>query len=112
MAIRSRLVFPAELNSVFNDTLYVPDAVLINLGTNDFGHDGGPAWEAAFTQTYVDFLHNLTEWHANPALPFFCGVGPITHSYTNAVNNAIAAAKSQYGINAVYVNYTTELDGA
>jgi len=55
---------------------FVPDAVIINLGergvarghvvsplnprpsppcagTNDFGHDSGPAWEANFTATYV-----------------------------------------------------------
>ena len=45
------------------------DAVLLNVGTNDSGHDNGPAWVDAFTETYAAFLRNLTVWHANPALP-------------------------------------------
>ena len=32
---------------------FVPDMMLINLGTNDFGHDAGPAWEANFSRAYT-----------------------------------------------------------
>ena len=28
-------------------------AQIINLGTNDFGHDSGPAWEKNFSDTYL-----------------------------------------------------------
>jgi hypothetical protein len=37
-------------------TQFVPDALVINLGTNDFDHDSGPAWEANFTSTFIDFV--------------------------------------------------------
>ncbi len=67
--------FPTLL---FDDSTFVPDAVLLNLGTNDQNHNTGPAWVQGFVNTYADFLVNLTIVHANPKLPIFCGVGPIT----------------------------------
>ena len=39
---------------------WTPDAVVINLGTNDFGKDSGPAWEAAFTAAFITFVKNIT----------------------------------------------------
>jgi hypothetical protein len=35
--------------------------MIINLGTNDFGHDAGPAWEAAFSSTFTEFVLNATK---------------------------------------------------
>lgn len=56
---------------------WIPDMVLINLGTNDFGHDSGPAWEAAFTATYVQFVANATARYHAPKLPIFVAQGPM-----------------------------------
>jgi len=58
-------------------TRYVPDMMLINLGTNDFGHDSGPSWEAAFSATYVNFVANATARYNKPTLPIFVAQGPM-----------------------------------
>lgn len=54
----------------FSASGFVPDAVVINLGTNDYSHcrkrPGGecePGFAAAFTRTYVDFMRNTTRWY-------------------------------------------------
>ena len=42
----------------YDNALFVPDAVILALGTNDQGHNTGPAWVAGFVETYADFLVN------------------------------------------------------
>lgn len=84
---------------------FVPDAMLINLGTNDFGHghDTGPAWEANFTATYMTFIRNATAaYGGNTALPIFAGVGAITDVYGPVVQRLVAAANAE-GFNLTYV---------
>lgn len=63
-----RRTIVSDASSLFDNTQFAPDAVLLNLGTNDMGHDSGPAWEAAFTAAYAQFLVDLTAAHQNPAL--------------------------------------------
>ncbi len=63
-----RRTIVSDANSLYDNTQFTPDAVLLNLGTNDMGHDSGPAWEAAFTAAYAQFLVDLTAAHQNPAL--------------------------------------------
>jgi hypothetical protein len=67
-----------------------PDGVLINLGTND--GDGNPAWEAAFVDTYVAFMRNITRWTGKPDIVFLCAVGAITATPLPLVERAMAAA--------------------
>ena len=67
-----------------------PDAVLINLGTND--GDGDAAWEAAFVATYVAFMRNITRWTAKSDIVFLCAVGAITDRPLPLVERAMAAA--------------------
>lgn len=58
---------------------FTPDLVIINLGTNDFGHshDNGTAWEDAFVDTYVRFVFNITQlYYKQPTLPVLVAVGP------------------------------------
>lgn len=43
--------FAQDPASTYDWSLFRPDAVLLNLGTNDCGHDSGPEWEANFTST-------------------------------------------------------------
>ena len=57
---------------------YVPDMMIINLGTNDFGHDAGPVWEKAFSDTYTEFVLNATRIYKNPKLPVFVAQGTAT----------------------------------
>ena len=83
---------------------------MINLGTNDFGHDHdtGPAWEANFTKAYVSFMVDLTLWHNNPALPIFAASGPLTAKPTAAIEAAVADFNAQGG-KASFMNLQTGL---
>ena len=80
--------------------------MIINLGTNDFGHDSGPAWEAAFSATYAAFVLNATAVHyGKPAMPVFVAQGPMNNS--PALHDALAvaiAAVNAAGSNAVYLD--------
>eukprot|EP01044_Picomonas_judraskeda_P008238 COSAG03_NODE_929_length_5276_cov_15.813599_6_plen_540_part_00 len=89
-----------------------PSAVVINLGTNDWGHnhDTGPAWEAAFSATLVSFMRNLTHWHQNPHLPIFAGVGPLTQRPAKAIQVAVARFNVEGG-NATFLNLDTGMGG-
>lgn len=77
---------------------YVPDAVIINLGTNDFSTTGVD--RALFVQNYTDFLATLRGYYPNAAL--VAAIGPMLSDYyppgekawTNAqadVQTAVAA---------------------
>ena len=57
----------------------VPDMLLIHLGTNDFGHDNGTAFRAAFSAVYTEFVLNATRIYTKPKLPVFLaqGNGPL-----------------------------------
>lgn len=86
---------------------FLPDAVIVNLGTNDYGHghDTGPAWEANFTSAYVAFLAELALLHGRPKLPVFAAVGPLTARPTPQVLAAVAAHNAAGG-RAVFLNLT------
>ena len=92
---------------LWDDGLFVPDGVILALGTNDADHNTGPAWQANFTRTYAAFLQNLTRIHNNINLPIFCAVGPISDVYYPWV----AAAIVQSGVkNAQVLNFTAPVD--
>jgi lysophospholipase L1-like esterase len=56
---------------------YVPDAVVINLGTNDFSTTGVD--RALFVQNYVDFLTTLRGYYPKAAL--VAAIGPMLSDY-------------------------------
>jgi len=76
-----------------------PDGLVVNLGTNDFGHghDTGPAWEANFTAALAGFALAAAADYARPALPVFLAVGPLTHAPLAAVRAAVAAVNAAGG---------------
>ena len=78
-----KLTVPSMPETVYDNAQFVPDAVVLALGTNDQGHNSGPAWVANFTQAYASFLKSLATAHGNPEIPIFCLVGPITHDYVS-----------------------------
>jgi hypothetical protein len=64
-------VFMQDPTSVFDwASEPPPHFVLINLGTNDAGHDNGPAWETSFVGKYVAFMRNITRWTSKPDIVF------------------------------------------
>jgi len=84
---------------------YVPHAIIINLGTNDFIHDSGPVWEKAFVTTYVEFVGNATRRYKQPTMPVFVAQGPMdcSASLNNSLQGAIKLINAAGG-NAHYLN--------
>lgn len=62
----------AELGWVY--ATYVPDVLVINLGTNDFGN-GDPG--EAFTETYVEFIQRVELLY--PGVEVFCVAGGMSN---------------------------------
>lgn len=75
---------------------YIPEAVVINLGTNDFSK-GDPGM--AFQSTYTTFVGSLRGYY--PKARFYLAVGPMLSgtNYASAKNylNAVIAARSGAG---------------
>jgi len=72
MPDRYRRALPERAASTWDFTRFVPHAVLINLGTNDFAKgDPGPAFQRA----YLQFVRDLREHY--PAARFFLALGPM-----------------------------------
>ena len=104
---QQRLTSEPWRNYSFGADGFVPDAVVIALGTNDFAHCRTTPctanFSAGFVQTYIDFMVNVTRWYNKPDIEFFCGVGPITINYANSTREAVAKAAA-LGIKATYVD--------
>lgn len=81
-------------SSAWDPAQYTPDAVIINLGTNDFSTPGVD--HAAFVRGYTDFLAKLRGYYPNAAL--VAVLGPmLSDSYPpgeNAFSNAQADVKA------------------
>jgi hypothetical protein len=95
----------------FNDTQ--PDAVVVYLGTNDYSQGASPQLDAAFADTFVGFMENVTQrWYGSPSAPatgitFFAVLGPMSPTLpTNATLSAIARG-TQAGFNIHLLNVTT-----
>lgn len=84
-----------------------PDAVLINLGTNDatYGRFDNATFTAAFVARYIDFVLNITRAYARSDMNFFIGFGPMNEAYAPAVS-AVVAALTGRSVKATAVNYT------
>jgi len=84
-----------------------PAGIVINLGTNDWGHVKTNT--SGFVAVYQAFVEELVKIHA-PAKPiFFFGAGPITHDYEPAVKTVIANIAPK-GIKAHYIDHKTPTD--
>ena len=66
-------VLPTDANSLWNPNDYQPHAVVVNLGTNDFGHDLAP--EQPFEDAYYDFIITLRK--AYPEAYITMALGPM-----------------------------------
>jgi lysophospholipase L1-like esterase len=63
---------PTDAASVWNHSRYVPDVIVINLGSNDW--DGGDPGEP-YVRAYSAFLAHLRQLY--PAAEIFCTLGPM-----------------------------------
>ncbi|MBC7794641.1 MAG: SGNH/GDSL hydrolase family protein [Clostridia bacterium] len=90
---------PTDPSSTLSLTDLPPDAVVINLGTNDFsaahpvGDQADPTakanYIAAYTNAYKNFLLRLRTLY--PKAGIFGAVGTMTNSYKTPVQNAVTA---------------------
>ena len=87
---------PERASSTWDFTKFVPDAVVINLGSNDFAK-GDPG--AAFQSAYLKFVSELRPHY--PAARFFLALGPMLSSseYAKASTylKAVIAARASAG---------------
>jgi hypothetical protein len=99
-----------------SDPSFVPDGIIINLGTNDYfsseTYAGDPrVFSDHVMHAYADFIYKLTVGSGRPELPVFCAFGPVTgpgHWIKDAVDIA-----SKHGAQSVHVLYfsTAQQDG-
>lgn len=109
---------PVTMPEVFRRTLasvnssdweyaaWIPDGVVINLGTNDF--HGWPETDVAFPQlfaeTYLKWVLHLTSPAVyGPNVHIFLGVGPMTLAYSDPVREVVQNATSQ-GLKVHFLN--------
>lgn len=96
MPVRYLRTLPERATSTWDFSKFVPEAVVINLGTNDFSKsDPG----AGFQSAYVKFVSDLRGYY--PSARFFLAVGPMLSgdSYTKAAAylKAVIDARSSAG---------------
>ena len=104
----------------WNFTTWTPEAVVINLGTNDwhgvptYDHWDQPAiWEfiVNFTQTYHDFVDRITSLAVyGPATQVFVAVGPMTMGYLLPAQWVVGNASTK-GLNAHLLNQSAYSHG-
>jgi lysophospholipase L1-like esterase len=86
---------PTDMASHWDPSQWVPDAVVINLGTNDY--NSGPDPSTAFEATYLQFVTQLRNVY--PGAFIFCAVGPMLGgtSYASAkeaINDVISTRQA------------------
>jgi lysophospholipase L1-like esterase len=86
-------ILPAQATSVWNFALYQPQAVVINLGTNDFSTTVDPA-NAEFEAAYTTLLTRVRA--AYPDAIILCTVGPLLSgtdlaTARSAITNSVQA---------------------
>lgn len=95
-------------DNLYNFSSFAPDAVLINLGTNDFsgGRASNATFVAQYETAYIAFVREqllgAAGWN-NPKLPVFIAVGSLSASYAQAAQNVVAALNAGGG-NATYMD--------
>eukprot|EP00026_Physarum_polycephalum_P012618 Phypoly_transcript_12942.p1 GENE.Phypoly_transcript_12942~~Phypoly_transcript_12942.p1 ORF type:complete len:343 (+),score=42.39 Phypoly_transcript_12942:67-1095(+) len=74
---RYPFIIPASFSEPWSFSSWVPQAVVINLGTNDFSSPPVPS-QVEFENAYIEFIKNLTLAY-NPHPKFFLVCGPMEH---------------------------------
>ncbi|EFA85965.1 esterase [Heterostelium album PN500] len=73
---------------------YVPDAVVINLGTNDYSTQPSPP-ENLFEQTYINLIQTINNWYPNkPKIFLVCGpmISGAVCDYVESVSETVESA--------------------
>jgi hypothetical protein len=94
------------------DYVWAPDALLINLGTNDFGkYNGTQVWLTAFEDTYINFVTDVVfDYYSTPSLPVFLVQGPFNNTLLYSSLMSIQASLVAAGVKVTYLSVMTEGD--
>lgn len=97
-------VLGSVYDSIWNFSQWIPDAVVIKLGCNDFNPSNPPRpTEEQWMDTFVSFAHTITLNYQKTDIPIFGACGPLCNSTCNTVKQAIDLAKSK-NINAYFLD--------
>lgn len=91
----------------YNFSGWAPDAMFIDLGTNDERViKGDPANAAKFIAEMLAFMNNATVRYAKRDIQFFLNAGPMENATMGETVTIVAEAQAQ-GMNATFVNMST-----
>lgn len=99
-------------NNDWNFTSWVPQAVVINLGTNDWccGHAGNATFAAQYAQTYIDFIQHVAAKYQDTqakAIQYFLAAGPMqTDADLVEATQFVITNLSSLGYTASFLNLT------
>lgn len=95
-----------QYTSDWDFSRFVPDALVINLGTNDMGnYNGTQAWVDEFEAAYEGFVLTATrDLYKQPAMPVLLVQGPFNSSVLWTALNDIVGSLQAQGVNAHYVS--------
>lgn len=100
MIYRRTLATVAEEDWGFSASGWTPDALVVNLGTND--HINGAGINASFAEMYRELVANVTRDY-KPAPHLFLACGPMSTAYCGDVFTTIASASSK-GLSATFLD--------
>ena len=83
----------------------MPDALIINLGTNDGGNSLKPQYTEIYTKLVMEASKNY-----GPNLNVFMACGPMSEVYCKPIENVIAAVKA-HGVKAHFLDQRGFLNG-
>jgi lysophospholipase L1-like esterase len=81
---------PGHAESTFDPSGWAPDAIVVNLGTNDFA--SGVPEQTAFVAAYSDFVAQLRQQY--PDAHIFCAVGPMLSDFYPQGQQQLTTARS------------------
>ena len=92
----------------YNFSSWAPDAMVIDLGTNDMGaiRKLGPTGMARFTNETVQFMKTATTLYNKPDIEFFLTAGPMENASMPGTVAAVAQGIAE-GMKVTFVNMTT-----
>jgi lysophospholipase L1-like esterase len=97
------LAVPTDPNSMYDAAAFVPDAIVINLGTNDFSATYGAPNPASFSGAYLTLLGNLRATYPNAKV--FLAIGPmLSNGYPQNTTYLSDAARALESIRAAAQN--------
>ncbi len=114
MPILWQRTIPTDSSSHWDPSQWIPDVVVINLGTNDF-NAGGADPSASFQSTYLQFVKQLESVY--PGVFIFGAVGPMLggSSYTSvktAISNVVSMRSAAGDARVQLVEFPTQNCGS